>query len=327
MNFSLKTTKMLWGRAAGMCSMPGCRKQLFIDATETDDETLIGEMCHIVADSGDGPRGKSELTQEQRDKYGNLILLCRNHHREVDQQENKYTVDVLLEMKSSHEAWIRSRLSTLDIERQRNDEIVSGYIDEWAKLSHLDEWENWNSHVFGGGQPHLRTDVHDDLAKLRNWMLTRIWPSGYESLSGAFENFRRVLSDFLEVFGEHAVARGPDQLETEKFYKLQWHEEEVYQRLFHQFDHHVDLVQDLMLEMTRAGNFLCEEVRRSLIPNFNLESGYLTIMSGPHMDFTFRRQVILYSEGEKSEKIPYPGLDKFLTVRVDRDLHFGSGPE
>lgn len=306
--------------------MPGCQKQLFIDATETDDETLIGEMCHIVADKDNGPRGKSDLVSEKRDKYANLILLCRNHHREVDQQENSFSVDVLLEMKANHEAWVRSKLSSLDFEKQKNDELVSGYIDHWAKLAHLDEWENWNSHVFGGGQPHLRTDVHDDLVALRKWMLTRIWPTGYDELRSAFENFRLVLSDFVEVFGKHAVARGPGQLETEKFYKIDRWDEKLYAELFRQFDHHVDLVQDLMLELTRAANFMNEKVRKILIPTFQMESGYLTIMSGPHMDFSFRRQIILYSDKEIKKKVLYPGLDKFLVIRAKRDLHFGSGP-
>ena len=51
MAISLKTAKMLWGRAAGRCSMPECRQPLVIDSTETDNEALIGDMCHIVAET------------------------------------------------------------------------------------------------------------------------------------------------------------------------------------------------------------------------------------------------------------------------------------
>jgi hypothetical protein len=101
MAFSLRTLKMLWGRAAARCSMPECRVQLVEDATDTDDEALIGEACHIVADSPDGPRGESDLTAEQRDKYGNLVLLCRNDHRIIDQQPEHFTVEVLHELKMS----------------------------------------------------------------------------------------------------------------------------------------------------------------------------------------------------------------------------------
>ncbi len=49
MGISLKTRKMLWGRAANRCAFRDCRKELVVDATETDDESLVGEECHIVA--------------------------------------------------------------------------------------------------------------------------------------------------------------------------------------------------------------------------------------------------------------------------------------
>lgn len=82
MPITLKTHKMLWGRAANRCAI--CRMELVMDASETDDEAVVGEACHIVAQKEDGPRGQSPLTQEQRDKYANLILLCNVHHKQVD---------------------------------------------------------------------------------------------------------------------------------------------------------------------------------------------------------------------------------------------------
>jgi hypothetical protein len=110
MAISLKTHKMLWGRAASRCAFPDCRRELVMDASQTDDESLIGEACHIVAQSPSGPRGGSPLTPEQRDHYDNLILLCRNHHKRVDDQENTYTVQRLLDMKVAHEKWVREIL-------------------------------------------------------------------------------------------------------------------------------------------------------------------------------------------------------------------------
>jgi tetratricopeptide (TPR) repeat protein len=81
-----------------------------MDASQTDDESLVGEACHIVAQSPTGPRGDPSLTPEQLDHYDNLILLCRNHHKLVDDQWNTYTVQRLLEMKAAHEKWVRERL-------------------------------------------------------------------------------------------------------------------------------------------------------------------------------------------------------------------------
>lgn len=64
MSISLKTHKMLWGRAGSKCAFTGCRKDLVVDATETDDESVVGEECHIIARKSDGARGVSDLTEE-----------------------------------------------------------------------------------------------------------------------------------------------------------------------------------------------------------------------------------------------------------------------
>lgn len=50
-----KTLKLLWGRAASRCAI--CKRELVMDETETDDASIVGEACHIVAESPDGPRG------------------------------------------------------------------------------------------------------------------------------------------------------------------------------------------------------------------------------------------------------------------------------
>jgi len=81
-----------------------------MDASPTDDESIVGDECHIVAKSPTGPRGESPLTSKQRDHYDNLILLCRVHHKLVDDQPNTYTVQCLGEMKAVHEKWVRENL-------------------------------------------------------------------------------------------------------------------------------------------------------------------------------------------------------------------------
>ncbi|MFA4830486.1 MAG: HNH endonuclease [Thermodesulfovibrionales bacterium] len=85
-----------------------------MDATETDDESLIGEECHIIANSTDGPRGNIS-TQEDLNKYDNLILLCRIHHKIIDDQPNTYTVERLRKIKVTHEKWVRDSLQTISI--------------------------------------------------------------------------------------------------------------------------------------------------------------------------------------------------------------------
>lgn len=204
MPISTKTAKMLWGRAAARCAIPDCRHPLVVDETDADDEVLVGEMCHMVGESEDGPRGQSPLTRDQRDLYSNLILLCRNHHSEVDGQPATFTVERLKAIKGHHERWVREALPGFDSERQRDDEIYAGYIDEWARRCDLADWRNWSAGILGAGQPQLLIELDTRLKELGPWLLGRIWPGRYPSLENSFINFRMVLQDFRSTFHEHA---------------------------------------------------------------------------------------------------------------------------
>jgi hypothetical protein len=68
-------------------------------------------MAHIVASSDDGPRGDESVSDTERNRYENLILLCPNHHEEVDAEIERFTSDVLREIKAQHEAWVERQLA------------------------------------------------------------------------------------------------------------------------------------------------------------------------------------------------------------------------
>ena len=108
-SYKNKDIKKLWGKSAGLCSFEGCKINLASD-TETPDAKVLGEHAHIVAHSPDGPRGDVDFPNDQIDSYENLILLCPTHHTEIDRDPRKYCVDILIEMKTSHEAFVENRL-------------------------------------------------------------------------------------------------------------------------------------------------------------------------------------------------------------------------
>lgn len=328
MGISGHTIKMLWGRAAARCSMPGCRISLVLDETETDNPALVGEMAHIVAESPAGPRGVSSLTADERDLYDNLILLCRNDHRAIDAQPAAWPVEELKKVKREHEDWVRSSLPNFDIQRQKDDEIYSIYVDKWVELTHLGNWTNWTSSIFSRGQPSLDIVVLNDLDQLPSWIFRRIWPGRYLDLEKSLKNFGLVTRDFFNAFNQHAAKPYPDAefLQTEKFYRIEDWNPALYSRLAADFDHHVDLVQDLGLELTRAANFVCDQIRANLQPSFQIKQGRLSVISGPHDDFTWRERVIQYNKDEQQLAQPYPGLKDFLITRSDRDFYYGKGP-
>lgn len=72
---------------------------------------MIGENCHIIAQSENGARGQEQADRENIHREENIILLCRNHHKLVDDCPEKYTSDILRRYKRQHEEWVRERLN------------------------------------------------------------------------------------------------------------------------------------------------------------------------------------------------------------------------
>ncbi len=77
---------------------------LVTEGTETDDPSVFGEEAHIVSAAPGGPR---HGPLPNHDVYDNLILLCSKHHKQVDDQVGRYTVDLLKQIKRDHKEWVR----------------------------------------------------------------------------------------------------------------------------------------------------------------------------------------------------------------------------
>ena len=328
MSLSNKTLKMLWGRAAGRCSHPDCRLDVFFDESEADNPTMVGENCHIVAENDGGPRSDPSIPLAQKNSYSNLILMCRNHHKIIDDPENgerHYSVERLHQIKRNHETWVRDQLG-MDFDKQRDEEYYVQIVDGWESKCHIENWLAWSSSILSHGQPAMQRTVSADFDDARRWIMNRIWPKRYPSLEEAFENFRRVLEDFHNTFLDESEEFG-ERLMTRKFYKTPDWDEERYHKLLRRYEYHVGMVNDLMLELTRAANLVCDEVRKYLMPWYRRDEGRLMVQSGPSLDFKFSEWVPQYRPDETTESFPYPGLEAFQDVRSTREgVHFGSGP-
>lgn len=80
------------------------------DATPNDPAAVVGDECHIVAQSAGGPRAESSGVD--LDAESNLVLLCRVDHKRVDDQPKYYSVERLRAVKLAHESWVHSSLSS-----------------------------------------------------------------------------------------------------------------------------------------------------------------------------------------------------------------------
>jgi len=80
-----------------LCAFPSCTEPL------VEGETVVGELCHIKGERPGSARYDADQTDADRHGYGNLVAMCRKHHRVIDNEEAKYPVEKLLEMKKEHE--------------------------------------------------------------------------------------------------------------------------------------------------------------------------------------------------------------------------------
>lgn len=109
-----RTISKLFGMAAGRCSM--CKISI------VERNVKIGEMAHIIAKQKGGARGDFPITGDING-YENLILLCPNHHTEVDDSEVRYPPEELHRIKDEHEAYVRQ---LFDHQSQRRVMDING---------------------------------------------------------------------------------------------------------------------------------------------------------------------------------------------------------
>jgi hypothetical protein len=113
------TIKRLFAVSSNRCAFPGCSEPL------VEGQTVVGEVCHIKSAREGHSRYDPHQTDEERNGFDNLILLCRKHHKIIDTEVDRYPPALLIEMKRAHEAHPTTRFTIGDQMVQRLAELLS----------------------------------------------------------------------------------------------------------------------------------------------------------------------------------------------------------
>jgi hypothetical protein len=105
MPISNKTRKIIWARSGNICSI--CKAKLVSDKSEPYSSTVFGEECHIISQRPKGPRHK---LIDDYDVEDNLIILCANCHKSIDNNVGYYTDEKIKEIRENHQREVRDRL-------------------------------------------------------------------------------------------------------------------------------------------------------------------------------------------------------------------------
>jgi hypothetical protein len=95
---SRSTIKRLFALSGNRCAFPKCPAPL------AQDNTLVGEVCHIKGKQPDAARYDPQQTPAERNAFENLILMCPTHHTVIDCDDEAYTVERVRKLKADYEA-------------------------------------------------------------------------------------------------------------------------------------------------------------------------------------------------------------------------------
>lgn len=99
---SERTKCIVWGAAAGRCTL--CNRSVLMNE-DLGEPVPIGELAHNIGATSKSPRGVSDLGRDDRAEHENLLLVCRNCHKPIDDggQLGRWTEDQLREKKREQE--------------------------------------------------------------------------------------------------------------------------------------------------------------------------------------------------------------------------------
>lgn len=121
------TLRSLYIASGGMCEMQGCNKRL-----TQPTGAWIGTVAHIVSAEDNGPRADKSMSPEARRAAANLMLLCADHGREVDDSqtgERLFPRVRLEEIKLAHETRFSGLIDGMLASSRSKAPSVDDFID------------------------------------------------------------------------------------------------------------------------------------------------------------------------------------------------------
>jgi hypothetical protein len=146
------TIKRLFAVSHNLCGHPDCGQPL------VEGGTVVGEVCHITGERPGAARYDPDQTDAERHAFENLICMCRKHHKIIDTEKEKYTVERLFEMKRMHEASDSWRYVISDELVQRLGEMLATEAED-RPLVNATAYPDWAIRELFF---HIRPDLIDE---------------------------------------------------------------------------------------------------------------------------------------------------------------------
>ncbi len=273
--------KILWSRAAGLCSFPDCREILVRFSKAENGLYQIGEMAHLIARSIKGPRGEGPLALDARDSYENHILLCPTCHTEIDKNAGDYPPDRLTTFKLQHEHWVAE---TLLANLGKKIGFLKFYADLLARMERalqLDQWSWLIDHLWRDLAP---SSAIESVTTVRSILLQTIWPGSKPKVEEAFKSVLQSWSDYCENFESACQYRNLDpsfMVSDHIFPEMSFEERLKAEDKKSKWSRRNG---KLLYGFVRQLNIMIDVVREELLPAYRQDEGYFLV----HDDLGYR---------------------------------------
>lgn len=120
----------LWSQCGGYCQNPTCNRYLF--ANIQGDLVSLADIAHIIGAGKNGPRSEHELAKSiNKDGFSNLLMLCLDCHKIVDELEKNFSVEEMKQWKKDHFQRIQSVFSVPNFKNEQElFKDVNDLLDE-----------------------------------------------------------------------------------------------------------------------------------------------------------------------------------------------------
>ena len=239
----------LYLKSGNQCAFPGCNHLVI-----NQEGVFVAQICHIEAAMPGGPRFNLNQTNEERRKFDNLLLLCHQHHKVTD-DEIKYSVERLKEIKKIHELKFSNIID--DIRNSIIDKTTLDDLQSAVNLKRIHDICSWDLTREQLAETINEFKIANEIKTIYNFVDTdrfngevtdcnvkQFAPNGEKILIHT-SNFRPVkrLTKTIEIFAKvrkHIPAKlllvgeGPDrQASHEKSIELGVHDDVIYLGLQH----------------------------------------------------------------------------------------------
>ena len=193
-----RTQRMLWSESMGHCMNPQCHNDLF------QDDANIGELAHIRpnADGGDV-------------SFENLLALCRNCHKMIDDNRGQWPSDKLRYWKKNRNSEIRQRFTDRFMSFEDLKTIVVPILER-------------NGRIFDSygptGDPSIDVNRHKLWLRFEGELISnnqRLGQILIANIDLLHQENKNIVQDFLDHAKEFVNTRGDEPVSRERLFPVE----------------------------------------------------------------------------------------------------------